>query len=85
MQKRILDCIDFVAVEVHYHATCKLRFLNQGSSTEEPKAKKNSRNVNPKQMEAFEKACKWSEDQATIQSMPEFKQNVQEFSEDYET
>ena len=36
-------------------------------------------------MEAFEKACKWSEDQATIQSMPEFKQNVQEFSEDYET
>ena len=55
------------------------------SSTEEPKAKKNIRNVNPKQMEAFGKACKWLEDQATIHSMPEFKQNVQEFSEDYET
>ena len=35
-------------------------------------------------MEAFEKACKWLEDEATIHSMPEFKQKVQEFSEDYE-
>ena len=35
-------------------------------------------------MEAFEKACKWLEDEATIHSMPEFKQKVQEFSKNCE-
>ena len=35
-------------------------------------------------MESFEKACKWLQDEANIHSMPEFKQKVQELSEDYE-
>ena len=75
MQKRILDCIDFVAVEARYHATYRLRFQSQRSSTDESKAKKKKgRNVNSKQMEAFEKVCKWLEDEATIYSVPEFKQ-----------
>ena len=85
VQKRTLDCIDFVAVEGRYHTTCRLRFQNQGSSTDEPKAKKKrGRRVNSKQMESFEKACKWLEDEATIHSMPEFKRKVQEFSGDDE-
>ena len=85
VQKRFLDCIDFVAVEARYYATCRLRFQSQKSSTDEPKAKKKKgRNVNSKQMEAFEKACKRLEVEATIHSMPEFKRKVQEFSEDYE-
>ena len=85
MKTRVLDCIDFVAVGSRYHATCRLRFQSQRSSTDEPKAKKKKgRNENSKQMEAFEKACKWLEDEATIHSMPEFKQKLQEFSEDHE-
>ena len=59
VQKRIIDCIDFVAVEAHYHATCSLRFQSQRSSVDEPKVKKKKgQNVNSKQMEAFEKAYK---------------------------
>ena len=67
VQKRILDCIDFVAVEARYHATCRLCFQGQRSSTDELKAKKKKdRNVNSKQLEAFKKACKWLEDEATM-------------------
>ena len=58
LQKRILECFDFVAVEARYHATCSLHFQSQ-RSTDEPKAKsKKFRIVNSKQMEAFKKACK---------------------------
>ena len=58
MQKRILGFIDFVAVEACYHATCRLRFQSQRSSADEPKPKKKKgRNVNSKQIEAFENAC----------------------------
>ena len=58
VQKRILECFDFAAVEARYHATCSLHFQSQ-RSTDESKAKnKKCPNVNSKQMEAFKKACK---------------------------
>ena len=85
MQTRILDCIDFVTVEACYHSTCRLRFQGERSSTDEPKDKKKKGwNVNSKQLQAFEKVCKWLEDEATIHLTPEFKEKVQDFSESYE-
>lgn len=81
VQKRTLECIDFVAAEARYHRSCRLQFENQNPSTDEPNAKKKrGRNVNSKQMESFDKACKWLEDEVSIHSMPEFRQKVKEFS-----
>jgi len=46
VQKRTLDCIDFIAVEARYHAACRLRFQSQRLSKHEPKAKKKACVIN---------------------------------------
>ena len=79
VKKRTLDCIDYVAAEARYHRSCRLQFENQDPSADEPNAKKKKgRKVNSKQMESFDKACKWLEEDTSIHLMPEFRQKVKE-------
>ena len=81
VQRRGMDCIDFVAAEVRYHKSCSLRFQTKkvvGSPNDPPKQK--GRCKNETLLEAFNKTCEWLELEADLVTLQQFRSKMLEHS-----
>ena len=81
VQSRIQDCIDFVASEARYHQICRIRFQTSKNLSDELKAKKQKgRRKSEEMMECFQKVCEWLEIEASVQTMPDLRNKLIEYS-----